>query len=70
MRHPIYSGHLLMGLGTATASGSLVGFVGLISLAVGFWVKLNQEERLLTRGFPEEYPAYQARVKALVPFLF
>jgi protein-S-isoprenylcysteine O-methyltransferase Ste14 len=70
MRHPIYTGHLLMGLGTAIASGSLVGFVGLASLMAGFWIKLNQEERLLLRGFPMEYPEYQARVKALIPYLF
>src|SRR5208283_1416428 len=47
MRHPIYTGHLLMGLGTAIASGSSIAFAGLASLAVGFWIKLNQEERLL-----------------------
>ena len=69
MRHPIYTGHLLMGLGTAIASGLLVAFAGLISFVVGFWIKLNQEERLLLRGFPDEYPAYKARVKALIPYV-
>ena len=68
-RHPIYTAHLLLGLGTAIGSGRLVAFVGLASFIVGFWIKLNQEERLLLRGFPNEYPAYQARVKALIPFL-
>jgi len=33
-----------------------------------FWIKLNQEERLLLHGFPDRYPAYQARVKTLIPF--
>ncbi len=70
MRHPIYTGHLLMGLGTAIASGLLIAFAGLASFAVGFWIKLNQEERLLQRGFPDEYPAYKARVKALIPYVF
>jgi protein-S-isoprenylcysteine O-methyltransferase Ste14 len=70
MRHPIYSGHLLMGLGTAIASGSLIAFVGVASFAVGFWIKLKQEERLLLRTFPDEYPAYKMRVKALIPYLF
>ena len=37
---------------------------------VGFWIKLNQEERLLLRGFPDEYPGYMARVKALIPYVF
>jgi protein-S-isoprenylcysteine O-methyltransferase Ste14 len=70
MRHPIYTGNLLMGLGTAIASGLLVAFAGLVSFAVGFWIKLNQEERLLLRAFPDEYPAYKARVKALIPHVF
>jgi protein-S-isoprenylcysteine O-methyltransferase Ste14 len=48
----------------------LVAFVGLASFAAGFWIKLNQEERLLQRGFPDEYPAYKARVKALIPYVF
>jgi len=69
MRHPIYTPHLLLGLGTAIASGRLVAFAGLASFVVGFWIKLNQEERLLLRCFPDEYPAYKARVKALIPFV-
>lgn len=70
MRHPIYTGHLLMGLGTAIASGLVVAFVGLASFVAGFWIKLNQEERALLRGFPDEYPAYKERVKALIPYMF
>jgi protein-S-isoprenylcysteine O-methyltransferase Ste14 len=70
MRHPIYTGHLLMGLGTAIASGLLIAFAGLASFAVGFWTKLNQEESLLVRSFPDEYPAYKTRVKTLIPYLF
>ena len=70
MRHPIYTGHLLMALGTAIASGLLVAFAGLASIFIGFWIKLKQEERLLLHHFPDEYPAYRARVKALVPYLF
>lgn len=69
VRHPIYTGHLLMGLGTAIGSGRLAAFAGLALFFVGFWIKLRQEERLLVRNFPEEYPAYQARVRALVPYV-
>jgi protein-S-isoprenylcysteine O-methyltransferase Ste14 len=70
VRHPIYTSHLLMGLGTAVASGLLVAFAGLLLFFIGFWIKLRQEEDLLLRHFPDEYPAYKARVKALVPFVF
>jgi protein-S-isoprenylcysteine O-methyltransferase Ste14 len=70
MRHPIYTGHRLMGVGTAIASGLLVAFAALASFVVGFWIKLNQEERLLLCGFSDEYPSYKARVKALFPYVF
>ena len=69
VRHPIYTGHLLMGLGTAIGSGRLVAFAGLALFFVGFWIKLRQEEKLLMRSFPEEYPAYRARIRALVPYV-
>ena len=69
MRHPIYTGHLLMGLGTALGSGLLVSFAGLALLVVGFWIKLNQEEHVLIRAFPDEYPAYKELVKALIPYV-
>lgn len=46
-----------------------MAFAGLTSFVVGFWIKLKQEERLLVRGFPDEYPAYKARVKALIPYV-
>ena len=69
MRHPIYTGHLLMGLGTAIASGLLIAFAGLASFVLGFWAKLNQKEGLLLRSFPDKYPAYKTRVNALIPYL-
>jgi protein-S-isoprenylcysteine O-methyltransferase Ste14 len=36
MRHPIYTGHLLIGVGAAIASGLLVAFAALASFVVGF----------------------------------
>lgn len=69
VRHPIYTGHLLLGLGTAIGSGRLIAFAALALFFVGFWIKLKQEERLLVRNFPQDYPAYQARVRALIPYI-
>jgi len=69
VRHPIYTGQLLMGLGTAMGSGLLLGFAGLALFFLGFWIKLRQEETLLVRNFPSDYPAYRARVRALIPFV-
>ncbi len=69
VRHPIYSAHLLMALGSAISFGTWLGYAAVASFFVGFRVKLAQEEELLLRSFPDEYPDYKARVKALVPWV-
>lgn len=69
VRHPIYTGLLVMCLGTAIFIGQVRGGVSLLLVTIGFWIKLSQEERLLLRHFPDAYPAYQREVKALVPFI-
>ena len=67
VRHPIYSGLLLMGLGTAVASGRLGSFVLLGTWFLFLAIKARFEEQLMTRHFPEAYPEYRRRVKALIP---
>jgi len=69
VRHPIYTGILLMCFGQAIHNGRLQAWLGFLILCLGFWIKLQQEESLMLRHFPDEYPAYRKRVKALVPFL-
>ena len=69
VRHPIYTGILLMCVGTAIESGRPAAYGGVLFFLVGFWIKLRQEEKLMLRHFPQEYAAYKARVKALVPFV-
>jgi len=67
VRHPIYSGLLLMGLGTAIASARARSF-----LAFGLWlavlaIKAHYEEQLMIRHFPDAYATYRQRVRALIP---
>jgi protein-S-isoprenylcysteine O-methyltransferase Ste14 len=69
VRHPIYTGLLVMCLGTAVEVGKLRCWLAILPMVVAFWIKLKQEERLMLQHFPDEYPAYQKQVKALVPFL-
>ena len=68
-RHPIYTGLLAMFVGTAIHIGQLRGALSVLLIAIGFSIKLRQEERLLMRHFPEAYPAYRREVKALIPFV-
>jgi protein-S-isoprenylcysteine O-methyltransferase Ste14 len=70
VRHPIYSGVLLMVLGSAVISGRCSAFIVLAVLFIGFWFKSLEEERLLTDHFPVEYKKYKQRVKAFIPFVF
>jgi protein-S-isoprenylcysteine O-methyltransferase Ste14 len=69
VRHPFYTGILLMILGSVIGAGRLQSWLGFLIVCVGFLIKLKQEESLMLRHFPDEYPAYRTRVKALVPFL-
>jgi protein-S-isoprenylcysteine O-methyltransferase Ste14 len=70
VRHPIYTGVLLMVLGTVTLWGTRAGVMLFATMVAGFIVKARREERLLTKHFPEAYPRYRARVRArLIPLV-
>jgi protein-S-isoprenylcysteine O-methyltransferase Ste14 len=69
VRHPIYTGLLIMCLGSAIEATQLHCWLGMIIAGLGFWIKLSQEERLLWRHFPDQYPQYKKEVKALVPWI-
>ena len=58
-----------MALGTAMLHAWVSAFVLCGIVLVGFWFKLRAEEQLLTRHFPEAYPRYRQRVRALIPFV-
>jgi len=69
VRHPIYSGLLTAGIGTAVALSWL--WLTPVALAgVYFLYSATVEERYLTERFPTGYPAYKRSTKMLVPFVF
>jgi len=70
VRHPIYTGLLTMFVATAIVVGHVAGIVGLLLTLVSFWIKLSDEEKVMLRQFPDQYPAYQRRVKRIIPFVF
>jgi protein-S-isoprenylcysteine O-methyltransferase Ste14 len=69
VRHPIYSGILLAGVGTAVALSW--GWLILVILA-GVYLGYSSvvEERFLTEQFPDRYPVYQRSTKRIIPFVF
>src|SRR5215471_31552 len=62
VRHPIYSGLFLMGLGSAIASTRIGAFFALGLTTVFFAVKAHYEERLMIRHFADGYLQYRQRV--------
>ena len=69
VRHPIYTGLLTMCVGTALNYAEPYGFAVVGAIALGTWRKLRREERLMEGEFPEAYPDYRRRVKALIPYV-
>ena len=67
VRHPIYTGLLLMTLGTAVESTRLAGFLFLGVLFVVLVLKARAEEQLMLHHFPDAYADYRRQVKALIP---
>jgi protein-S-isoprenylcysteine O-methyltransferase Ste14 len=70
VRHPIYTGLLFMLLGTVLITGTINMLLLLLAALGFFWFKARQEEKLLTKHFPKEYPAYKNKTKALIPFVW
>lgn len=66
VRHPIYSGVILLGGGIAATAGSVLAIVFFLGLVVLFSIKARFEERLLAERFTG-YRAYAATTPRFVP---
>ena len=69
VRHPIYTGLLAMCIATAMQQGLVAGLIGLVLVSVSFWIKLNEEETVMLKQFPDRYPVYQQHTKRIIPFV-
>lgn len=68
VRHPGYSGFVLMTLGLACGYCSLTGLAATLFLLLpGLTYRMRVEERLLKEQFGEEYQVYSQRTKKLLP---
>jgi protein-S-isoprenylcysteine O-methyltransferase Ste14 len=68
VRHPIYSGVLVAGIGTAFAL-SWWWLTAVALAGVYFLYSARVEERYMTDEFPDDYPAYKRSTKMLLPFM-
>jgi len=70
VRHPIYSGITLASFATAILRGTLVAWLGMIVMTLGWYVKARMEEEFLREELgADAYGAYERRVPMLVPLL-
>jgi protein-S-isoprenylcysteine O-methyltransferase Ste14 len=68
VRHPMYTGFIVMYVGMAIISTSVLAFVAVPLIALGLWLKARVEEQFLIEELgPVAYEAYQARTPTLVP---
>src|SRR5262245_27548663 len=68
VRHPIYSGILVAGVGTALGL-SWLWLTAVVLAGVYFLYSATVEERYMTEQFPDTYPLYKRTTKMLVPFI-
>lgn len=67
VRHPIYSGLLLMMTASVVFIDSYAALLTLIVIGAAITFKLRLEEALMTEQFGDEYRRYKRKVKAIIP---
>jgi protein-S-isoprenylcysteine O-methyltransferase Ste14 len=71
IRHPSYTGYLIMLLGAGLSCSSWLFVTWAILSALSFLViRIYQEERMLVSHFGDQYREYQKRTWRLIPYLF
>lgn len=70
VRHPIYTGLMLMMIGTMFVFPTVLEIGIFIAVFVVVAIRIRNEEELMIKTFPKEYPAYKKRTKMLIPFIF
>ncbi len=69
VRHPMYTGGIIACIGSAIVVGG-AWILLLVILGLIFLWRVGAEDRLMARQFPNEYPLYKKRTKALIPFVW
>ena len=71
VRHPSYSGALLMGAGIGLSLRSPYAPLLIVATSfVAYLIRIFVEERALAEGIGEAYRAYMRRTKRLIPFVW
>jgi protein-S-isoprenylcysteine O-methyltransferase Ste14 len=69
VRHPIYTGLLMMLAGNVIINGNWRGILAFLIVFVSFWFKMNKEEKWLIKMFGDKYIDYMKDTKKLIPWI-
>jgi len=71
IRHPSYTGMLLIGLGVVTLHASVFGYLTwAVYMFPAMLYRIRIEEKALKKDLGEPYVEYSRRVKRLIPFIY
>jgi protein-S-isoprenylcysteine O-methyltransferase Ste14 len=65
----MYAGGLFACIGSAIVVGGPFVFLLIVLTPLFLW-RVGAEDKLMEQQFPNEYPAYKKRTKALIPFVW
>jgi protein-S-isoprenylcysteine O-methyltransferase Ste14 len=66
-RHPVYLGEIATAIGINLATGGWLTAIAILYFVICEVLRMRWEERVLARAFPNDYPAYAARVPRYAP---
>lgn len=66
-RHPVYLGEVATAIGVNLATAGWFGALAVVYFITAELLRMRWEEGVLSRAFPNDYPAYAARVPRYFP---
>lgn len=71
VRHPMYSSFLLFAVAQALLLPNwFAGPIGLVAVAILFFLRVGREEALMVETFGDEYRAYMGRTARVIPWIY
>jgi protein-S-isoprenylcysteine O-methyltransferase Ste14 len=71
IRHPGYLGQLIIFLGISLTISNWLSVIGMIvPVFLGYFYRINVEERFMIKQMGEKYINYQNHTKRLIPFIY
>jgi protein-S-isoprenylcysteine O-methyltransferase Ste14 len=71
LRHPMYTAFWLMAVAQALLLPNWVaGLSGIVGFGTLFFLRIGPEEAMMEQAFGDEYRAYKARTKRVIPLVY